>query len=199
MKLYCSLTSPYARKARVMILEKELERRVSVEVIDTAKDATLLRAVNPLGKIPALVIETGQCVYDSPVICEFLDTLSAVAPAIPDSGPERWRVLTDQALADGLMDAAVGMIINKRYSGADTPEALVERNMDLIHRALNEMETRVTEMEERLDLGQIAFVCAIDYLELRYADFDWREMRPSLALWHETLSRRPSIAATRPS
>ncbi len=198
MKLICSPTSPYARKIRILLKEKKLEKDVDVEMIDLAKDATMLRAVNPLGKLPVLITSEGEAIYDSPVICEFVDRLAGIAKAIPDERSAKWRVLTDQALADGLVDAAVNLMITGRFFEGGLPQAFIKRHMDVFHRVLNEMESRVDSFEEGFDLGQIAYVSALDYLAFRYPEFNWSEMRPNLTKWHAQISKRPSVVDTRP-
>jgi glutathione S-transferase len=153
---------------------------------------------NPLGKIPALVTDTGAALFDSRVICEYLNGLGD-GHLLPATGETRFAILTDQALADGLMDAAV----LSRYESALRPEALRWREwsggqMDKVSSALSDFERRAAAWQGRIDLGVIAVGCALGYLDFRYSDIGWRERSPSLARWYEQFAARESMAKTRP-
>ena len=153
---------------------------------------------NPLGKIPVLVTEEGLVLYDSRVICEYLDALSG-GRLVPARAPQRWRVLSEQALADGMLDAAV----LTRYENAVRPEALrwaawSAGQMDKVIYGLNELERRAGTLAGRIDVGTIAIGCALGYLDFRYRSLGWRDSRPALAAWFEDFSARASMTATRP-
>ncbi len=199
MKLIYSKTSPYARKVHIAILEKQLEGDFTFQEVDTQQDAEIVRAINPLGKVPALITVEGEVVFDSPVICEFIDTLSGVVELIPQIKNARFVVLRNQALADGLMDAVVAMVAFEKHSGEALPKVLVNRNIDTIHRALNAMENQISALGEAFDLGQISFMSAIGYIELRLPKLRWREMRPKLSAWFDERSTRPSFKSTMPN
>jgi glutathione S-transferase len=151
-----------------------------------------------LGKVPALVLDNGQVVYDSPVICEYLDSLHKGACWFPE-GPERWDALTRQALADGILDAAV----LSRYETALRPEALrwddwFAGQQQKITRSLDQLEQSCSSWNERLDIGSISIACALSYLDFRFAALNWRAERATLHHWYESFAQRPSIATTPP-
>lgn len=202
MQLYSSPASPYVRKVNVLAIEKGLAARIediATVLTPIAPDAALCDA-NPLGKIPALRLDDGRVLYDSRVICEYIDSLHDGTPALPASGDARFDVLTRQALADGLLDAA----ILTRYETFLRPEALrwpewIEGQAAKIQRSLDAMQTQVADAGERFDLGDITFACALSYMDFRYADQDWRARREALAAWYEGVASRPSMQATIPA
>ncbi|MCB1809205.1 MAG: glutathione S-transferase family protein, partial [Candidatus Competibacteraceae bacterium] len=158
-----------------------------------------LNADNPIGKVPALVLDDGSVLYDSPVICEYLDTLHTGPRWFPD-GPERWDALRRQALADGILDAAV----ISRYEAALRPEALrwddwLSGQQQKIIRALDQLEQTCGQWGERLDIGTLTIACALGYLDFRFADLDWRSEHPQLSAWFASFSQRPSIVSTVPT
>ena len=199
MKLIYTTTSPYARKIRMIILEKDLSERVELQAIDLVADRALLNSVNPLGKVPVLITAQGDVIYDSPVICEYIDSLTAISPVFPAMGAARWEALTDQALADGLLDAAVQIMVLRREMGDAAPEKLVLALDDKIHAALNQMDSRVPAFREAFDIGQMSYIAAIEYQMLRFPKLYWRTGRPSLSLWYDENADRPSAFATRPA
>jgi glutathione S-transferase len=155
-------------------------------------------ARNPLGKIPTLVTDAGAVFFDSRVICEYLNGLGD-GHLLPAAGEARFTVLTDQALADGLMDAAV----LARYESAVRPEHLRWSDwsggqMEKVSSALSDFERRAAAWGGRMDLGVIALGCALGYLDFRYAGIGWREGSPSLARWYEQFAARDSMTKTRP-
>jgi len=196
VKLHSSPTSPFARKVMVVALETGLAERIQ-KIAGAAhpvnRDATIV-AVNPLGQIPTLVADDGLVLYDSRVICEYLNALAGAA-LFPEAGPARWRALRDQALADGLLDAAVLV----RYETAARPAELrwdAWRNgqWDKVVSCLDRFEADAAELGERVDIGTITLGCALGYLDFRYAASAWRDSRPRLAAW---LARfRPRLPST---
>ena len=199
MKLFFSPPSPFARKVRISALELGLAERIElIEVsLSPVQPHHGLRSHNPLGKIPALVTEADEALYDSPVICEYLDALAGGDRLWPAAGAARWRALRHQALADGLADAAILM----RYELVIRPEGLrwsewLDGQRLKVRTALDALEAE--PLEGPFDIGAISIVCALEYLEFRFPEERWRERRPQLAAWHESLSRRPSVVSTRP-
>jgi glutathione S-transferase len=188
--------SPFVRKARVLIAEAGIEDVAYVEVTASPMGGEdRINLANPLGKIPALVRDDGPTIYDSPVICRYLDQ-HAGAGLYPDA--RLWEVLTLEALADGIGDAAVGLTYERRFR----PEALWwpdwhEAQWAKVERALTALDQDwMSHLQGRLTLGQIAAGCALGYLELRYGDRDWRSGRPALTAWYESFAARPSMAST---
>ena len=159
-----------------------------------------LNEENPLGKIPALVLGDGTALFDSPVICEYLDTLHDGPRLFPADGPERWTALRRQALADGLLDAAILC----RYETFLRPEERqwadwIEGQQSKFRRALDALEGEAEDFGDTVDIGTISAGCAADYLDFRSLDDGWRESRPRLAAWLEGFAARPSMQATHPS
>jgi glutathione S-transferase len=199
MRLYHSPTSPYVRK--VMVLLHETGQIADVTLIlasGTPVDAgSMPLALNPLGKIPALERDDGPALYDSRVICRFLDD-RAGHKLYPQS--RLWDVLTLEATADGILDAAVLMVYEWRVRPEDKrmPE-WVEGQWAKIDRALDALDQRwLSHLNGPLDMGQIAVGCALGYLDFRHGDRNWRGNRPHLAAWNDSFAARPSMAVTRP-
>jgi glutathione S-transferase len=200
MKLYHSPASPYVRK--VVALLREMDRLDEVEMAPTATTPMAtddaLKASNPLGKLPALERGDGPTLYDSRVICAFLD--DRFGGGLYPQGARRWDTLVLEATADGILDAAVSMV----YEGRLRPEAQrspdwVEAQWAKVTRALDALEARwMAHLGGKLDMGQIAVGCALGYLDFRHGARDWRKGRPALAKWFEAFDARPAMAASRP-
>ena len=206
MKLIGSLTSPYVRKVRVVMAEKRLDYQFVLEDV-WGSDAIL--KMNPLGKVPCLVME-GQdsitgAVFDSRVIVEYVDTLSPVGKLLPERGRERTEVRTWEALADGLMDAAVLARLEQNWSGrseAQRSPAWIERQMSRVFASLQAMNQGLGEKAwcsgNHFTLADIAVGCALAYLDFRFPEIDWRDAQPNLARHHAKLAQRPSFVDTAP-
>jgi glutathione S-transferase len=203
MKLIGSLTSPYVRKVRVVLAEKKLDYQLVLEDV-WATDA--VGPGNPLGKVPCLVMEGGEAVFDSRVIVEYVDTLSPVGRLIPGNGRERAEVRTWEALADGVCDAAILARLEQTWAGrtdAQRSPAWVERQMKKVHTALAAMSRGLGDKPFcagiHLTLADIAVGCALGYLDFRFASIDWRGAYPNLArLYDGKLRQRPSFTDTAP-
>ncbi len=199
MKLRYSPTSPYVRKVCVVASEHGLDDRIERIPTDTRDPKSDLPSINPLGKVPALILDNGEVLFDSPVICEYLDSLHGGAPLIPATGPARWTALRQQALADGILDAAILRMIETTRR----PEELrwprwIELQHGKIMRALDALETEAAALDDAVTLGQIAVGCALGYIDLRFPADNWRVGRPGLAKWLEGFAKRPSMAASAP-
>jgi glutathione S-transferase len=203
MKLIGSLTSPYVRKVRVVMAEKKLDFQFVLED-PWASDAML--KFNPLGKVPCLVMEGGEAVFDSRVIVEYLDTLSPVGKLIPASGRERVEVRTWEALADGVLDCAVDARMEQVWPGRSAEQrsaAWVARHMSRVEAALAAMSRGLGERTwctggTQLTLADIAVGCALGYLDFRFGSIDWRGAHANLARLYDKLQARPSFVETRP-
>jgi len=200
VKLFYSATSPFVRKCLVAAHELGLSDRIEllpVNVSPVKRDRTVV-ASNPLGQVPTLITDDGAAIYDSRVIFEYLNALAGGA-LMPDEGEERWKALSEQALADGMLDAA----ILARYETAMRPENLrwkewTAGQIDKITCGLDELEKRAADFGDRVDLGTISFACALGYLDLRYQHLEWRQSRPNAAAWFEWFGGRESMVTTRP-
>ncbi|MEO0033999.1 MAG: hypothetical protein RLZZ501_22 [Pseudomonadota bacterium] len=200
MKLRTSATSPYVRKVWILAHETGLADRIEPVPTNAWDPATDLPADNPLGKVPTLLTEGGEALYDSPVICDYLDSLHDGPRLIPAGGGQRWVQKRLEALADGILDAALVVRNETTLRPADKrwPD-WVERQQRAIARALDRLEEETPGWGETFLLGQIAVVAALGYLDFRFPEPDWRGGRPALAAWFARVSRRPSVAATVPA
>lgn len=198
MKLRHSVTSPFARKAEVAAHELGLAGRVERVPTNAWDPRSDLGQLNPLGKIPALVADDGTVLYDSPVICEYLDSLAGGGRLFPPGGPDRWTALKRQALADGLMDAAVSARLESQRPAGEKSEKWIERQRTAMGRALDALEADAASFGDGVTIGHVAIGCALGYLDFRFAGDDWRNGRPQLAGWYDAFAKRPSMVATVP-
>jgi len=198
MKLFVSLLSPYARKVRMVIIEKGLSDQVEVtESMPYDKPDDLLTA-NPLGKVPTLVRDDGSSLFDSPVICEYLDSLSDQNPLLPASGEDRWQVLRLIAFADGITDAAYLSTMERRRPEDEQSDTVWQAQRDKIVRGLDVLEASPPAGDGTVNMGTLALAATLGYIDLRHGDLNWRENRPALTAWLETLSKRDSFQQTIP-
>lgn len=201
MRLWQNPASPFARKVRIVVREANLSARVEelatmVSPVSPNKD---LAACNPLVKIPALQLDDGAVLYDSTVICEYLDTLNLGQRLIPP-GDARWAALRLQALCNGILEAAVLC----RYEMAVRPEDFrwqgwIDGQFTKIRNGLDALEREVPHWGASFQIGQITAACVTGYLDFRFASEPWRDTRPQLAAWHQRVAMRASITATIPS
>jgi glutathione S-transferase len=204
MKLIGSTTSPYVRKVRVVMAEKKLDYTFLTDNV-WAAETTITRS-NPLGKVPCLVLEGSDALFDSRVIVEYLDTLSPVGKLIPPVGRERAEVKTWEALADGLIDAAILARLEETWAGrtkAQRSPAWIDRQMKKVQDALAAMAHGLAEKPfcsgTHLSLADIAVGCALGYLDFRFGHIDWRAAHPNLARLFLKLGHRASFADTHPA
>ena len=193
MKLFHSPFSPFARKVMACAIARGIEGQITL--VSATGEAVELAAMNPLGKLPCLITDDGVALYDSRVICEFLDSVGSVFPMFPAHGP-RMRALLFQALGDGIADAAVlgrGELARPQEAARDTVLATQRRKID---RSLAVLEA--DPPGAHVDIGSIAVACALGYIDLRFPDNVWREGRPKLTAWFATMMREPCLADTMP-
>jgi glutathione S-transferase len=194
LKLYGSPISPFSRKAMVIAHELGLK----LEILPRPADAEEFRRVNPLGKIPALVADDGSAIFDSPVICEYLNALGGgkffPGNSLLRGDQGKWRALTLQALGDGLADAAVAIAIENRQP-APNP-AHVERHRAALTASLDVLEK--LNFAAAPTIGEISVACALGYIEFRKLELDWRAARPKLSAWYDKFCEYPSMKATAP-
>ena len=198
MKLRYSPTSPYVRKVVVTAIETGLEsqiERIPTKVWDAGTD---IAKDNPLGKVPALITDGGEVLYDSPVICEYLDSLHDGANLFPPAGGTRWTALRHQALADGILDAGVGRVLETRRPEGEQSAKWIERCRGTVNRGLDFLEEEANDLLDRITIGHITIGCMLGWLDLRFSDEDWRPDRPALRDWNENFSARLSMTSTVP-
>jgi len=198
MKLRYSPTSPYVRKVMVTALETGQEAVIERVPTNPWDPETDLPNDNPLGKVPALIVDEGLTLFDSPVICEYLCSRVG-APLVPNGGFDRWRVLRLQALGDGILDAAVTRLLETRRPAELQKPDWIERQKKTIARAVDSLEEAAGDWGDELTLGQITVGAALGYLDFRFADDEWRQGRPALAAWYERFAARPSMKDTVPA
>ena len=198
LKLRYNPMSPYIRKVVVMIAETGLEGRVERVLTHPWTENTDIGAVNPLGKVPALELEDGTSLYDSLVICDYLDSLHDRPRMIPASGTERWTVLRRHALGLGITDAAALHLFERRRRAEQQSPGWIERQWRAVTRGLDQADREAGDFADRLDLGQICIACAVGLVDFRNPGGSWREARPNLSAWWDRLMERPSFAGTVP-
>jgi len=202
MKLIGSLTSPYVRKVRIVMAEKKLDFQLQLE--DVWGSDEILKA-NPLGKVPCLVMEGGEAIFDSRVIVEYLETLSPVGKLIPSTGRERVEVRTWEALADGVLDASIAARMEATWKGrteAQRSRAWIERQMSRVDAALAAMSKGLGDKPHcagiHFTLADIAVGCTLGYLDFRFPQIDWRVRHANLGKLYDKLAARQSFVDTRP-
>ena len=204
MKLLGAVTSPYVRKVRIVMAEKKLEYEFVQEDVWAASTSIVLS--NPLGKVPCLLMETGEALYDSRVIVEYLDTLSPVGKLIPPSGRERTEVKVWEALTDGLLDAAIAARLEAHWVGrseAERSQAWIDRQLGKVHDTLAAMSKGLSDNSMcagiHLSLADIAVGCALGYLDFRFPNIAWRRDYPNLDKLQEKLMQRQSFIESVPA
>ena len=204
LKLIGAVASPYVRKVRVVLMEKKLDHQFVPEDVWSA--TTRITEANPLGKVPCLVLEGGEAVFDSRVIVEYLDTLSPMGKLIPTTGRERAAVKTWEALADGLLDASILARLERHWphrQAHERSQAWVDRQMGKVQDSLRAMSRGLGDQAwcsgKQLSLSDIAVGSALGYLDFRFPEVDWRTPYPNLHRLHDRLMQRPSFQDTMPS
>jgi glutathione S-transferase len=202
VKLYISSASPFARKVRLVAHEAGLAARIEevATVVSPLKANGDLAKANPLMKLPTLVTDDGFALFDSPVICEYLDSLNAGRKLFPVPGPARWSALRQQAVADGILDAAIGV----RYQTALAPKELQwtgwqDGQRAKWRQALDFLEADAQALAGEPTIGSISVAATLAWLDFRFGADDWRVGRPALAAWFAPFAQRPSMLATQPA
>lgn len=201
MKLYYNPASPFVRKVLVVAAECGLTDQIKKEeiVLTPVSPHAPLNDENPLGKIPSLVLDNNQSLYDSRVICEYLDT-HASGGLFPATGADRWTALRRQALADGFCDAAVSV----RYEGFVRPEdkqwsQWIEAQLNKCKRVISVLENEADTFGNTVDVGTLSIAIALSYFDFRNSEEAWRDTAPKLAEWYAVFSQRDSLIQTQPA
>ncbi|HQT66066.1 MAG TPA: glutathione S-transferase [Acetobacteraceae bacterium] len=197
MKLYYSAASPYVRKVMACAIARDIEGFITKIPTNPHLSPANLINDNPLSKVPCLVTDDGFALFDSPVICEYLDCVDNALPMFPAALPARWVALKYQAIGDGIMDAAVGRRMEQAKPAEDARTAGMERLKAAIDRALASLE--LDPPGRALDIGSITIGCALGYLDFRFAHEPWREAHPRLAAWFKTIETERAFAETMPA
>lgn len=199
MKLHAWPTSPYVRKVLAMAVETGLREKIALIRTNPGAPDSPIGAANPIGKIPTLITDGGEALYDSRVICEYLDTLHDGPKMFPPNGPERWQALRWAALGDGILDAAVlRMYERRRPEGERSPE-WDARQKEKVFRILDRLEKdEMKRFGKGMNIGLITIACALGYLDFRFADEKWRLPRQGIGMWFFTFGKQPLMADTEP-
>ncbi len=199
MKLLYSNTSPFARKVRLLILEKGITEQIELVVCNPFDEAVTLATVNPLGKIPVLILKDGSALYDSSVICAYLDALYTSVQLIPDATTRaHWQVRRWEALADGIMEAAVHIVMERRRPDGEQSQTWIKRWFSQISQSLDTAENTLEQLPEAISLAQLALVAALAYLSFRLPDYEWIKNHSKLNVWYTSIADRTAIQQTEP-
>jgi glutathione S-transferase len=197
VKLYHSPASPYVRKVRICAITRGIDGRIELVPCNPNTSPAALLADNPLSKVPTLVTEDGLALFDSPVICEYLDSLGDALPMFPEHGAARWRALKLQAMGDGILDACVPRRMEMQRPQDEGRASVVARMRAAVERTLDALEA--DPPHRAVDIGSISVACALGYLDFRFPQQPWRGTRPKLTAWFETFSQHQAVAATAPA
>lgn len=197
MKLFYTKRSPYASKVRAVAIEKGIELEL-IEVADLSVKTPELIAANPLGKVPALVIDGKNSLFDSPVICLYLDEKGSGAKLIPQDSDKRFAALRVEAMADGLMDSTVAVMLEKMRPEDKRFDGAINRQMITVHKILDYFNNNIGQINGELNIGQLALASALGYINLRMSEIAWGEHYPALKQWYDVIEKRDSIASTKP-
>lgn len=201
MKLIGSNSSPYVRKVRVVLAEKKIEYRYELD--DVWSPDSELQSINPLGKVPTLIMDDGAALFDSRVIAEYLDNLTPVHRLVPPNGRARVEVKIWEVLADGLLDAAVLVRLEQLRTDSQRSPAWIARQMSKVEAALQAMSNAIGDkpwcVDGRYSLADISLGCALGYLDFRFPALGWRAQFSNLARHADKLFARPSFAETMPA
>jgi glutathione S-transferase len=196
MKLAYSAASPYVRKVNACAIKRGIDKQIERLKIGTTDPALL--QYNPLSKVPTLITDDGVSLYDSPVICEYLDSIGTAPKLFPPPGPARWKALTQQALGDGILDATQPRRRELTLPADDGRKAYIALQQGKVKQALAEFEKQAGSLGDLATIGEITIGCALGYLDFRYANEPWRPGHPKLEAWYARVVKLPPLAETMP-
>lgn len=199
MTLYCSRTSPYSRKVRVVAAEMGIDERIDEIIVDPFQPPAEFLAANPLSRIPTLITENGEALPDSSLIIDYLCTRGEGIEPLP-SGAERWGALRRVAVAEGVIDAAVASVLEKRRPESIVYTAFLDRQQDVIRRSLDLLEAEISGLrgDERPSVQEVTVGIALSYLSFRMPYLEWQNGRDALAGWFRLFAQRASMVKTQP-
>lgn len=196
MKLRWSPVSPYVRKVVVLMKEKGIEDAIEKEKSNPMSREDRAANPNPLGKIPCLVTDDGQPVFDSPVIMEYLDTVCDGPEMLPKSGDARWTALRRQATADGMMDSMVASFVETLKKPEHRSDAILAHYKSIVFNGIAALDNEAASFGDAVDIGTISVAVAVSFTDQNYPDEDWRADNPALAAWFDNFRQRPSMMET---
>ena len=196
MKLAYSPNSPYVRKCVVLAIQRGIEKQMELWTVGTTDPALLI--VNPLSKVPTLVLDDGTALYDSPVICEYLDSIGDGPKMFPPAGPARWKALRQEALGDGILDATQPRRREIALPQDEGRQTYIALQQGKVKAALAVLEAEADSLGMLTNIGEITIACALGYMDFRYANEPWRPGHPKLEAWYAKVSAMPAMARTVP-
>lgn len=199
MKLRYSPTSPFVRKVWIVAIERGLDAAIERIPVDFQVADPAFLAENPLRKVPTLVLDDGSALFDSPVICEYLDQLPGAPRLFPTDGESRWTALRLQALADGMADAAVAVRMEMLRPEAQRSQTWIDRHTAAVRRGLASLNGEASALSSELTIGTISVIATLGYIDFRMPDLEWRTRSPALAAWLDTQADRHSVRSTVPA
>lgn len=199
MKLIYSPTSPYARKTRAVVIEKNLQDSVELLNLSPGDNPDVLLTANSLNRIPTLIRDDGKPLIDSPFICEYLDSLGENAGQLTGSGDDIWEIRHLHAFADGIIDSIFIIAMERRRDAGEQSPSYIQKQIERISRGLGTLNTQVSGFPAEPNLGLITVGCVLGYMDIRLQnDLDWRAEFSNLASWYAEFSKRPSMVETAP-
>ena len=199
MKLFSSPTSPFVRKVRILIREKGATDLIPEVTVSAMADPEELHAANPLGKVPALETDEGTTLFNSPLICQYLDESLPGAKLVPPMGADYWKVMRLLTIGDGMSEAAFSLTMEKNRPEAERSSMWIGRWQRAITRSLDLLEEEASDLQGPLNLGTISVGCALGYLDFRHGNLEWRDTRPALSKIAERIFALPSFKETEPT
>jgi glutathione S-transferase len=196
MKLAYSPNSPYVRKCVALAIQRGIDKQMELWTVGTT-DPALLK-VNPLSKVPTLVLDDGTALYDSPVICEYLDSVGGGPKMFPPAGPARWKALRQEALGDGILDATQPRRREIALPQDEGRQTYIELQQGKVKAALAMLEAEADDLGMLTNIGEITIACALGYMDFRYENEPWRPGHPKLEAWYAKVSAMPAMARTVP-
>ncbi|SKA36660.1 glutathione S-transferase [Enhydrobacter aerosaccus] len=197
MKLAYASASPYVRKVTACAIKRGIDDKIERLKIPTTDPALL--QYNPLSKVPTLIADDGLCIYDSPVICEYLDSVGSAPKLFPAAGAARWKALTQMALGDGILDATQPRRRELTLPQDDGRKSYIALQQGKVARALEAFEKEADSLGALDTIGEITLGCALGYLDYRYANEPWRPGHPKLEAWYAKVVKLPPLAETMPA
>jgi len=196
MKLAYALASPYVRKVTACAIARGIDHNIENWVVSSTDPA--LVNFNPLSKIPTLLLDDGSTLFDSPVICEYLDSIGDAPPLFPPAGPARWTALRLQAISDGMMDASQPRRREIALPQDEGRQSYIKLQQSKVKASLDLLEKEVASLGKLKTIGDIAVACALGYLDFRFANEPWRPGHPRLEAWYAEVLQLPPMAKTIP-
>ena len=196
MKIAYSAASPYVRKVMACAIARGLNDKIERWTVGTTDPALL--PFNPLSKVPSFITDDGMMLYDSPVICEYLDSIGGAPKLFPAEGPARWNALRQQALGDGILDASQPRRREIALPQDDGRKAYIDLQRGKVSRAIDVLEKEAGTFGELKTIGEISVGCALGYLDFRFANEPWRPGHPQLDAWYAKVLKLPPLAETMP-